>query len=188
MLTLPESMRSAFKEPLGAVYTDTEALLVAARSIATDQARPLRVITVGDVVTYHLLSADYDPDVAIVDYRTKRETLDPEIEAGLEDGLDDWPTIDIDNPAATIAFDALCAIRTAIDADEPTAILVDGEEDLLTLPAIIAAPIGASIVYGQPDEGMVLVGVTEETKREARELFSQLEGDTSSALDRIESA
>jgi uncharacterized protein (UPF0218 family) len=59
---------------------------------------------------------------------------------------------------------------------------VDGEEDLATLPAVVAAPDGASVVYGQPDEGMVLVEVTPETRAEMRELLGRFEGDVDAAL------
>ena len=38
-------------------------------------------------------------------------------------------------------------------------IVVEGEEDLATLPAILYAPPGSVVVYGQPDEGSVLVKV-----------------------------
>ncbi|MFC6726763.1 DUF359 domain-containing protein, partial [Halobium palmae] len=55
-------------------------------------------------------------------------------------------------------------------------------EDLATLPAIVAAPLGASVVYGQPDQGMVHVPVTEETKAEARDLLARMDGDVDAAL------
>ncbi len=55
--------------------------------------------------------------------------------------------------------------------------LVDGEEDLVVLPAIMIAPDGASVVYGQPDEGMVHVVVDDEVRREVRALLERFEGD-----------
>ncbi|MFC6769315.1 DUF359 domain-containing protein, partial [Natrinema soli] len=66
----------------------------------------------------------------------------------------------------------------ALSTDEPTTILVDGEEDLVALPAIVAAPEGASVVYGQPDEGMVHVNVTDDHRTEMRDLLERFEGDT----------
>ncbi|OYR53195.1 hypothetical protein DJ71_27805, partial [Halorubrum sp. E3] len=52
---------------------------------------------------------------------------------------------------------------------------------LATLPSIRAAPDGASVVYGQPGEGMVRVAVTPETRENARELFEALDGDIEAA-------
>ncbi len=62
---------------------------------------------------------------------------------------------------------------------------VTGEEDLAALPAIVAAPDGASVVYGQPGDGMVRVAVTPASRAEARELFEALDGDVDAAYDRL---
>ena len=43
-------------------------------------------------------------------------------------------------------------------------LVVDGEEDLLALPSILFAPLNAYVLYGQPNEGIVVVSVTESLK------------------------
>ena len=182
MLTLPESLRSAFKEPLGPVYTETDELLAAADSTAAEYDRERLIIAIGDVVTYHLRVAGVDPAVAIIDGKTKREAVGEDIARVLDGDAD---RIAVENPAAAISPEAIDALRDALTADGSTVIYVTGEEDLLTLPAILAAPLGASIVYGQPDEGMVLVAVTEAAQEDARALFDQLEGDTTAMYDRL---
>jgi hypothetical protein len=175
MLRLPDDLRSAFKEPLGPVYTDASALL----SVAGD---PL--VAVGDVVTYHLLLADRAPDVAVVDGLTEREVVDDEVAAVVER---EWVAnaarrVDVENPAATLTADLLVALREAIDAAASSAVVVDGEEDLATLAAVVAAPNGASVVYGQPGEGMVHVPVTPESRDTCRDLLSRMDGDAERAL------
>lgn len=182
MLTLPESLRSAFKQPLGPVYTKTDELLAAADATAAEYNRDRLIVAIGDVVTYHLRVAGVDPAVAIIDGKTKREAVGEDIARVLDGNAE---RIAVENPAAAISPEAIDALRDALSADDPTVIYVTGEEDLLTLPAILAAPLGASIVYGQPDEGMVLVAVTETAQNEARELFSQLDGDTTGMYDRL---
>ncbi len=164
LLVLPDERRDDLKDPFGPVETDAETLLEAV-------CGPL--ITVGDVVTYHVLEADRDPDVAIVDGRTKREAVDEEIREVVATGAG----LEVENPPATITKAALEAFREALDAEVPTTVLVDGEEDLLALPAIVAAPEGASVVYGQPEEGMVHVRVDAETREEVRRLLEGFEGD-----------
>jgi uncharacterized protein (UPF0218 family) len=176
MLRLPADLRGAFKDPMGRVYTDPVDLLRDA-----DQTEG-PTVAVGDVVTFHLRQADRDPDVAVIDGKTKREAVDEAVKEVLDGDAD---RIEVENPPATISEALLDALVAALDADEPTVVFVDGEEDLATLPAIVAAPVGASIVYGQPDEGMVHVPVTEETKAEARELLSKFEGDVEAALARL---
>ncbi|QCJ45757.1 MULTISPECIES: GTP-dependent dephospho-CoA kinase family protein [Haloprofundus] len=174
MLRLPEALRGAFKEPLGPVYVDAERLLSEAEG---------PIIAVGDVVTYHLRTADRDPDVAVVDGKTKREAVGDEISRVLSG---DNPRIEVENPAATLSRELLAALREAVDSDENTVVVVtEGEEDLATLPAILVAPVGALVVYGQPDEGMVGVAVTPDAKAEARDLMEQLEGDSDAAFETL---
>lgn len=74
------------------------------------------------------------------------------------------------NEAGMINLLAWNAIAEAIEKGD-SAVLVDGEEDLLTLVAVIAAPQGSLVVYGQPGEGIVLVRVTEGKKGEIEALI-----------------
>ncbi len=162
-------MRAAFKEPLGPVYEDATGLL-------TDTGRP--VIAVGDVVTAHLRAAGHVPAVAVVDGKTKRETVSEEIAAALSD---EDARVPVENPAGTLTTELLVALSDAVAASEPSVLHVAGEEDLATLPALVLAPDGASVVYGQPDEGMVAVDATE-TRAEAQKLLGRMDGDTERAL------
>ncbi|SER19200.1 GTP-dependent dephospho-CoA kinase family protein [Natrinema salaciae] len=165
LLLLPDDLRHELKEPLGPIETDASRLLEAVDG-------PL--IAVGDVVTYHLLEAGHQPDVALVDGRTKREAVDDEIRDAVTSGA----SIEVRNPPAELSVPVIRALRRALSTDEPTTILVDGEEDLVALPAIVAAPEGASVVYGQPGEGMVHVEVTDDHRSEMRDLLERFEGDT----------
>ena len=159
--TLPQEARDAFKDPIGPVYTDAEQLLEAA-------GRP--IIAVGDVVTYHLLAAGHQPAVAVIDGRTEREAVSDEVREGL-------PAADVSvaSEPATVSRALLEALVTAIDGDEATVIEVDGEEDLAVVPAVLAAPEGASVVYGQPGEGMVLAAVDADLREKMDELAGRLE-------------
>jgi uncharacterized protein (UPF0218 family) len=172
VVSLQAALRGELKEPMGPIYTATDDLLAAA-------GRPL--IAVGDIVTYHLLEAGARPAVALVDGKTKREAVDREVREAIG-GFDRHVTVE--NPAATLTADLLVALRAALDratAGEGQSTVVEvtaGEEDLAALPAIAAAPEGASVVYGQPDEGMVLVAVDDEATAGATDLLDRLEGDT----------
>ncbi len=53
------------------------------------------------------------------------------------------------------------------EADKHVHIIVDGEEDLLTLIAVLVRARRSLVVYGQPHEGIVVVKVTSEKKAEA---------------------
>jgi uncharacterized protein (UPF0218 family) len=168
VVELPQSLRHKLKGAMGPIFTDTEELLDSASD-------PL--IAVGDMVTYHLLEAGRVPDVALVDEHTERT----QVEADVWDAISGFDReVVVSNPAATLTAELLTALQEAIEraGDESTLVVVDGEEDLASLPALVAAPMGASIVYGQPGEGMVLVEVKRETTDRARDLLSQMDGDT----------
>ncbi|MEF8785154.1 MAG: GTP-dependent dephospho-CoA kinase family protein [Haloarculaceae archaeon] len=167
VVELQPALRPKLKEPMGPIYTDVEELLGAAQ-------RP--ILTVGDMVTYHLLEAGRVPDVALVDEHTERTAVEDSVVDAFE-GFDREVTVS--NPPATLTAELLTALRTAIEraGEETTLIVVDGEEDLATLPALVAAPAGASVVYGQPGEGMVHVEVTRTASDRARDLLSQMDGE-----------
>jgi len=53
--------------------------------------------------------------------------------------------------------------------------MVNGEEDLLVLPACIFAPENAIVLYGQPNEGLVIVKITPEIRNKAQSLLDLME-------------
>lgn len=173
LVSLPASLRHELKDPMGPVETDAPALLAAVDG-------PL--ITVGDVVTYHVLEAGHTPDVALVDGITKREAVDETIRETVTRG----ETREVANPQGTITAALARELVAAIADPDPVTLLVDGEEDLATLPAIVAAPDGTSVVYGQPEEGMVHVVVDESVREEVHSLLSRFDGDVEELLEIID--
>jgi len=169
---LPEDLRDDLKTPLGTIYTDVEALL---------EAAGVPVIAVGDVVTAHLENAGHRPDLAVIDERTERSPVNDDVRTAITP-----PDRTVENPAATITGGMVTAMRSALERDSPTTLLVDGEEDLAALPAVILVPTDGSVVYGQPGEGMVLVSVDLAAKRRARSLLNQFEGEVQALLELLE--
>jgi len=118
------------------------------------------VIAVGDVVTEQLEKAGITPVLSIFDGKTKRK--------GLPAAQDLRSSADavVPNPRSFVSEELWEAIKH-----------IDGEEDLATLPAILFAPVGAIVVYGQPDEGVVVVHVTDDKKDEIKSIISMMEGE-----------
>jgi uncharacterized protein (UPF0218 family) len=164
VVELPEALRGELKEPLGPVYADAGGLL-------GDATGP--IVAVGDIVTYHLLEAGARPAVALVDGRTERERVEREIRESI-DGFDD--RLAVENPPATLTDELLAALVEAVDRPGSVVVTVTGEEDLAALPAVLAAPDGAAVVYGQPGEGMVLGTVDEALRDRCRELLGAMDG------------
>jgi uncharacterized protein (UPF0218 family) len=182
VLSLPESLRGELKDPLGSIYTATDELLA-------DAGRPL--IAVGDIVTYHLLEAGSRPTIALVDGKTKREAVADEVNEAIDTGSFDRH-VTVRNPAATLTAGLLEALRAAIDratAGEGQSTVIEvtaGEEDLAALPALAIAPEGAAVVYGQPDEGMVLGAADDETRAGVWNLLERMDGDVERARELLE--
>ena len=174
MLDLPRTLRADLKEPMGAIYTDTAALLA-------DAGKPL--VTVGDMVTYHLLEAGRVPDLALVDEKTKRSAVDSEVADAIT-GFD--RTVEVANPAGTLTRELLDAMRDGLDSDGTTLVDVDGEEDLAALPVVLMLPENASVVYGQPDEGMVLVTPDSAVRDRVRSILERMDGDSDAVFGLVE--
>ena len=204
LLRLPDELRSELKDPLGPVYTDTNELLSAIDEFADEHADPSdhdserengvgsedrtpKLVAVGDVVTAHLLDAGRRPDLAVVDGRTERETAPEAVLEAIEAATGEATRKTVENPAAGLRRELLEALRGGLSTPEPTIVRVDGEEDLAALPVVLAVPVGSSVVYGQPGEGMVHVAVTDAVKRKIRELLSQFDGDSEAAFRLLES-
>ena len=158
--------RPELKQPKGDLYSSKEC--VPEKEVVkrlNDETNDV-VITVGDVTTATILDEGFTPQVMLVDGITKRGKYDRAFAAEKE--------YLIYNPAAAIYPEAWSTIATAIESQDPTLILVDGEEDLLGFPAVLLAPEDSVILYGQPNEGIVWVPVTAENKSIARRLLEQM--------------
>ena len=76
------------------------------------------------------------------------------------------------NEAGTLNPEAVAILDTLLkEGVENVVIFVEGEEDLLTLAAIISAPKGSMIIYGQPGAGNVILRVDERLKKRALEII-----------------
>jgi hypothetical protein len=214
LVRLPASMRDAFKAPMGPVYEDVDELLADAGApiVAVGDVVTYHLLEAGhdpavavvdgltkrDAVDERVraaLAAAPGRRVAVANpagtvtralVRALVDAVGTETGTGTGTGTDADPgpragAADPDDP-------------TPGDGGEgdgrpsPVTIDVDGEEDLATLPAILATPVGGSVVYGQPDEGMVLVAVTPAARREARSLLGRMDGDPEAALALLEAA
>jgi len=107
-------------------------------------------------------------NILIVDNKTMRKPIQP-------------ITVDVDqtfyaeNPPGAITDEAWDAIKRAIEQKGRTKVIVDGEEDLLTVVTVLSAPENAIVVYGQPHKGVVVVKVTEETRERMHRIMDAME-------------
>jgi len=169
-LLLPEELRLLLKNPLGRLCKGDGIECIEKMRDELEQAR--KVASVGDMSTFYLLKSGIIPDLAVVDNKTKRSQIPDHVLQSLEH--DSYKSIKVKNPPATLTRELVDLIGDSLAGEERVKIVVEGEEDLATLPAILYAPTGSVVIYGQPDEGSVLVKVTPEMKEYIGELLKKM--------------
>jgi len=130
--------------------------------------KPSKIISVGDIVSESIVKRGISPQVMIVDNRVMREPIAPIF-------LEADQTLYLKNPPGTLTDQAWSIMQEALRHVQRTKVVVDGEEDLLTLVAVLCAPENSLVVYGQPHEGIVVVKVTEQTKEMIRRIVEAME-------------
>ena len=170
LLLLPDELRSQLKNPLGKLYKGNGLECVEAMKEGLRSAK--KVVAVGDMTAFYLLKGSVVPDLLVVDNKTKRLPVSDHVLERLDH--ESYKTIRVQNPPATLSKQLIDLIRTSLANDERIKIIVEGEEDLATLPAILYAPLGSVVVYGQPNEGSVLVDVTSERKQHIEEFMNRM--------------
>ncbi|MDR2700398.1 MAG: DUF359 domain-containing protein [Nitrososphaerota archaeon] len=164
--TISPELRVKLKEPFGSLVKGSVAQTMSKMKEIKKQSPP-KIISVGDVVTKNLQDYNIPPDLAIVDNQSMRNKFQPAIHIS--------EAVKVKNPQGTITKEAIDAIENALKNSEQTHIVVDGEEDLLTLIAVLYAPENSVVVYGQPYEGIVLVKVSPEKKTETSKFLKEME-------------
>ena len=160
-------MRGDLKTPLGELIRgDVSDNVVILREML-EEKKPPCFATVGDYVTFYVMESGLNPDLAVVDHRVMRQDVDP-FKFIRE-------KVAVINPAGTIKAEAQRVLWDAITLKKRLGVVVEGEEDLLVLPLMAMMPIGSVIVYGQPREGMVVVTLTEERRRWAKDFMAEME-------------
>ena len=166
--TLTPNLRKRLKAPLGLLIRGSPDQTIRRLMEIIGEENFTELVSVGDDVSKNLVERGVVPRVLIVDGRIMRRPVTP-IRVKVDHVLR------VRNPAGTITDEAVSVIRKAFSMSGRVKVVVDGEEDLLTLLAILNAPVGSSVVYGQPHEGLVLVKVTEDAKKMACQILDEME-------------
>jgi uncharacterized protein (UPF0218 family) len=161
---LPEHLRPTFAKPFGAVYTTAQLL--------HELHRRDRIVAVGDIVAKTLIENGQKPRIIVVDYKTKRGKIDPELQRIL--GAYGQKVLRVQSPAATISDELFHAIQQALKSKQTVRIEVDGEEDLAGLPFMAIAKDRTIVLYGVPDKGVCLVEVNRGVRETALGLLEEM--------------
>lgn len=166
MYVLPKDLEAELKEPLGELVPGPQLI---------DRLRHEKcIISIGDRVTYTVLSAGLRPCICIVDFILERRPYPEEMKTVTTSY--GKTVLKVRNPPGTISDELWTALETCFQHPErsPVRIEVEGEEDLAGLAAIALAPGGATIIYGLPNRGVVVVTATPEHKKKVYSVLQRM--------------
>lgn len=165
-LFLTEEIRKRLEKPFGIIIENIKEL--------ASQSCPF-VITVGDVTAKKFNDLSLKQNIAVIDFKVARKVVFSNIE---ELGfLGNEMIIKVNNPAGCITSDIFAGVQDALKQGlkEKVIIKIEGEEDLAVLPLILTSPLNSIILYGQPNQGIVKVEVSEKIKKIAYGLVNRFE-------------
>ena len=164
-MQLPNDLRDQLKNPLGNLIKDND---IDKENIIKEISAESVLITVGDRTTENMLQLGLKPQIQIIDGLEKRnQRLVP---------VDDMINTNLSckNPPGEITEESTQVIQKAFSCESPVRITVDGEEDLLVLPVCIFAPENSVVMYGQPNEGLVIVHITPDIQAKVQKILDAM--------------
>ncbi len=164
-MRLPEELRDKLKIPLGTLLLEKD---TNKENVLKKISNVSYIITVGDATTEKMLSFGIVPSLQIVDALEKRAKREPPTSAQI------ITNISCDNPAGEITENSIDQIKKAFKSKPPVRIMINGEEDLLVIPVCIFAPENSVVMYGQPNEGLVIVHINEEIRHKAQTILNSM--------------
>ncbi len=160
---VPAALRPTFAERYGPVHAGEE---------ADRRIQSLGVFgACGDRVTALAIALGRPPLIGIVDLKTRRN--EP-IDVAAFRPLAARRHVKVRNPAGMLTERLRRAVREMIDQGGGL-VEVDGEEDLGALALVESLPLGATVIYGIPGEGVSFVAVDAVSKDHVRQLIGQME-------------
>lgn len=156
-----EEAKELVRKPLGRLIAgaDHDEVALKVKELLEEQDPPI-IVVVGDRVSEKLHNLGVPAKIYIVDGKVERKTREiPRLKVEAVERAE--------NPAGEISPEAAEKLHELINspAPGPIMLLVDGEEDLLALAAILSSPDGAAVVYGQPGVGVVVALVDGKLKK-----------------------
>ena len=162
---LPENLRNELKIPLGKLIKNNS-------SEKEDYIRKIYsekvVITVGDATSELLLQMGLIPLLHIIDGQEKREKRS----LPLADAIN--TELSVKNNPGEISVESFNLVKNIFEEKPPIRLVVDGEEDLLVLPVCLFAPKNSVVMYGQPNEGLVIAEITNEVRDKVQKIVNQM--------------
>jgi GTP-dependent dephospho-CoA kinase len=147
------------KEPFGLLIKDNK---VNKEKVFSFIKNSNKIITVGDTTTKKFIEFGYIPDLSIIDNKEKRIIKTERIEYHVDE------IIHCKNKPGEISVQIINLIKKITTSEfNKIQIIIEGEEHMIALPLFIYSPNKWTIFYGQPNEGLVVVKMNNNTRERA---------------------
>ncbi|OGD53452.1 hypothetical protein A3J78_00215 [Candidatus Beckwithbacteria bacterium RBG_13_35_6] len=177
-LFLPKNNRHYFKKPIGRLISGSNQSHAWAGKTALcwlKKINPSLIITVGDMATQSFLLNNIAPNLAVFDQRCQRQPINFNLHHKLRKKSQFF--YQAINKPGTISADSIFGLKQIheqlINKNFSGLMQIKGEEDLLVLPIILMFPLKTAVFYGQPDQGLVKILITEKIKSKALNLIKK---------------
>lgn len=170
---ITDKLKREMRKPYGEIVLSEDKTTEQTAKLIIDKLATYRspfVITVGDIITESLVTQGLKPNLAIIDGINKRHRL---ILSTSSVGYQK-DSYFINKPGTIykkVALEMENRLHQSSYSADINVMLIKGEEDLLALPAILFAPLGAIVLYGHIEYGVIWIEVTEEIKKSVRKII-----------------
>ncbi len=151
---LPEKLKPKLKKPWGKAIFGNKKEVLKKFERFLKKKKIKKIITVGDFCSKNLPS-----HIKIFDGKIKRRQIKKILNFSLK----------CKNPKGTIQKEVWKILKKAIKENKN--LFVEGEEDLLVIPAVLLAPKNSLVVYGFPQKGICAIEVNKKTKNKIKKLL-----------------
>ncbi len=164
-MKLPENLREYLKVPLGYLIKEQD---INKENLLNEISSESLIITVGDKTTENMINFGIIPQIQIVDGLEKRNQRDIPVDNTI------MTELNCKNPPGEITEESIQTIQKAFSSEQPVRVIVRGEEDLLVIPICIFATKNSVVMYGQPNEGLVVVRITPEIQAKIQKILDSM--------------
>ena len=148
---LSDAQRQFFSEPQGEIIN--------LETFKSPKLRPGKsVAVVGDESLETFINNQWNYILGVFDKRRARQDVYSEVIDSLK--IDERTS----NSPGLISVQLIKSLKSALSTTQKKHVFVEGEEDLATVALVLLLPLGSYVYYGQPDQGIVEIEITEQLK------------------------
>lgn len=165
MRILPEELREELKKPFGELVVEKEKIF----EKLSKAKKPL--IAVGDYCNFNLIGMGFLPEIIVIDFKIKRVEINNEMKQFFSQYIKN--SFVVFSPPGKLSEELEDSVKKVLQ-EQKGSILVLGEEDLSSLLFMAYAKKG-TLVYGQPDQGLVIVSLGQEISQKAKSFLEKMQ-------------